>query len=1338
MRRSRIWTLASVCMLFLFSAVTATADTLFYDGFEGGTGNWTTSGTSLGVLNTFWGAYSLETDNSDTAVRAQSTVGYSNIRVQFQHQTSGLDAFPADYVHLEYSTNGGSSWSTSASWSSNFGWTWRSYTMPSGANDNANFRIRLRGQTNSNNDNGWWDEVVILGDPIQRTLTTNTSGSGSVSRNPNASTYAHGTVVTLTANPSSGWTFSNWSGDLSGSTNPQNITMNANKTVTAVFVDSTAPAAPTGLTATAGPALVELDWNDNSEPDLASYTVYRSTTSGSGYGSIASGVATSDYTDNTASVGVTYYYVVTAIDTNSNASANSNEDSATPTASSYTLSTSVNGTGTIDNTNPQATYAPNETTTLYAIPGSGQEFVSWTGTVATADNPIDITFTQNHTVTANFQAQTPPGPVLGTRVLLVGDSWTNIMWDDLTLSTVFTNMGFDGIDEEGSVTALGGTTAGWWADPGNLAVIQNELTSNPDVDMVHLSMGGNDMLAGQGSGGWYKGMGASAETTLLDNIQDDIQTVIDGILAVRPEAHIVICSYDYLNLQDTLNVPANALMWQNVGSPSARELNEAFIKLGDRQHELALAYGERVTYVNNWGLMHALHGYNEVFAAGRFAAPWGHPSYPWPKSMGANNGDDPIHLNADGFYELGLNLWLNFYRYLIDPAAGPLPEDADSWGAPPPANYANLFSDGFEDTGASTANWTLTGTTFATLNTLWGAISLETDNGDTAIRAQSTAGYENIRLTLALKTDGYDVIPADTFYVDYTTNFGSTWNTLNSWTTNFDWSIRQYLLPATADNNGLFGIRLRSATNSNGDNAFIDEVYIDGTPLPCTVRYLTPRLDGQGTIDVSTAPDYGNGWCDGTQISVTATPYDGWTFTGWSGAATGTTNPVTVTMDANKTLVATFEDSEGRAGLTPDQLDWMKLVSWGVDVDALSFTWPEADAGQRAELLAKANEAEANFQAYHMPYGQAGNAWYTDFTRTTVAKWETIGDSAYFLGLYLGGLANKYDVTGDSATLTEINEVLDTIDMLTKITGKDGYIARFAGLTSDPAYQAYYTGYGNGYDTGVAPWTSYTWLDYSSRDTYIGTAFGLGNVWAHVSDSATRAKCQTITERILDTLIDDGFNVISPNGPISNFTFGFMTIWQRLGITMNNAKYGSQYNYGSSFWWWEGTGGMDLKDMYQTEYFSTNLTVAEMYIVRLFETNTDKINKLDAKLLDAAESDGGITLNAYFSACFGATGFTARNVPRGNMQGALIDYQSGEKWLKATDQSANPAYFPHANAEQSVYALLMRDRPVEDWMWQRAANILEGGFDGIAWEWFALDQFVPYWMGRNSGLIPAP
>jgi subtilisin family serine protease len=98
--------------------------------------------------------------------------------------------------------------------------------------------------------------------------------------------------------------------------------------------DTTPPVAPSSLTASAGSGQVRLDWTNNSEIDLDSYNVYRSTTSGSGYAKINdASVTSSPYYDTTVINGTTYHYVVSAVDTSNNESANSNEASATPTAS---------------------------------------------------------------------------------------------------------------------------------------------------------------------------------------------------------------------------------------------------------------------------------------------------------------------------------------------------------------------------------------------------------------------------------------------------------------------------------------------------------------------------------------------------------------------------------------------------------------------------------------------------------------------------------------------------------------------------------------------------------------------------------------------------------------------------------------------------------------------------------------------------------------------------------------------------------------------------------------------------------------------------------------------
>ena len=72
---------------------------------------------------------------------------------------------------------------------------------------------------------------------VEYTLTTVTdgTGSGTVDLSPPGGSYTSGTVVTVTANPAAGSSFTSWSGDLSGSTNPASITMDGNRSVTATF-----------------------------------------------------------------------------------------------------------------------------------------------------------------------------------------------------------------------------------------------------------------------------------------------------------------------------------------------------------------------------------------------------------------------------------------------------------------------------------------------------------------------------------------------------------------------------------------------------------------------------------------------------------------------------------------------------------------------------------------------------------------------------------------------------------------------------------------------------------------------------------------------------------------------------------------------------------------------------------------------------------------------------------------------------------------------------------------------------------------------------------------------
>jgi hypothetical protein len=101
----------------------------------------------------------------------------------------------------------------------------------------------------------WTADVAGTTNPVtitmngNKTVTTNftqlnseapctlsiTTENGTVTKSPNKTTYTPGETVTLTATPNTGFGFDNWTGDITGATNPVTITLQGKKSVTANF-----------------------------------------------------------------------------------------------------------------------------------------------------------------------------------------------------------------------------------------------------------------------------------------------------------------------------------------------------------------------------------------------------------------------------------------------------------------------------------------------------------------------------------------------------------------------------------------------------------------------------------------------------------------------------------------------------------------------------------------------------------------------------------------------------------------------------------------------------------------------------------------------------------------------------------------------------------------------------------------------------------------------------------------------------------------------------------------------------------------------------------------------
>ena len=154
-----------------------------------------------------------------------------------------------------------------------------------------------------------------------------------------------------------------------------------------VQASTTAPSAPANLTAASGAGLISLDWDDNTEPNLATYYLYRNTTNTfATSATIWSGYA-SGRNDASVSPSTTYFYWVKAEDSLGNLS------SASTAASAQASAAGTSGA------NVAVVYLYQRATSTPSQPASTLTFTfatgvlsgslgSWSQTIPSGTNPI--------------------------------------------------------------------------------------------------------------------------------------------------------------------------------------------------------------------------------------------------------------------------------------------------------------------------------------------------------------------------------------------------------------------------------------------------------------------------------------------------------------------------------------------------------------------------------------------------------------------------------------------------------------------------------------------------------------------------------------------------------------------------------------------------------------------------------------------------------------------------------------------------------------------------------------------------------------------------------------
>ncbi len=659
---------------------------------------------------------------------------------------------------------------------------------------------------------------AIMAPTQQYTLTVNTAGSGTVTKNPDKASYNQSETVQLTATPAAGWSFSGWSGSLTGSANPATVTMDANKTITATFTQNQYSLSVNVV----GNGTV------TKNPDKATYT----------YGETVQLTATpsAGWTFSGWSGDLSGSANPATITVNGNKSV-----TATFAQIQYALTVNVVGSGTVAKVPDKTGYNQGESVQLTATPAAGWSFAGWSGALSGADNPATILMDGAKTVTATFTqnqyALTVDVNPAGSGTVSKNPDKPTYTYGETVQLTATPAEGFRFSGWSGGTTGSANpvtvsmdtsknVTATFTAIPTYSLVINTapggSVTKSPDQEFY--LEGSQVQLTAHPE----PGMNFSGWSGDLSGSDNPATITIDGNKTI---------SANFSANQYSLSITV-------AGSGSVTK----------NPDKTSYAYNEEVELT-------AISGQGWTFGG-------------WSGDLSGSSS--PITIKMDANKAVTATFTQDQYTLSVNVVgSGSVSKTPDK------ATYT--YGETVQLKATSQPGWSFTGWSGDAGGTS-NPVSITMDGNKTV-----TANFSELpKYTLSLTVVGNGSITRNPDKVSYYQGESVELSALPD----SGWAFAGW-------SGDLSGSASPQSLTMDGNKA------VTATFSEIPPEQYTLNLSVVGSGSVTKAPDQAT-YEEGTSVQLTATPQPGWSFTGWSGSLTGTDNPVTVVMDGNKSVTATF------------------------------------------------------------------------------------------------------------------------------------------------------------------------------------------------------------------------------------------------------------------------------------------------------------------------------------------------------------------------------------------------------------------------------------------------
>lgn len=261
------------------------------------------------------------------------------------------------------------------------------------------------------------------------------------------------------------------------------------------------------------------------------------------------------------------------------------------------------------------------------------------------------------------------------KIIIAGDSWAVFPCKYKSMETMIqsTHIAIQNDIRCKKTSKFGLKASGWKGSPQDQALV-DYLKNDLRIKYVYLSLGGNDLLAN-----WNANMTQADELTLTEKVYSDLQQIISGYVALRPDVKIILSGYDFGHLTGNRILSSLNKMYEKMSRPEPVRVNKALAAFSIFLSRIA--DNKSIFFIHHLGLAHYYDGGpKSAFGPRMTLAPSQISTLENPGAVGGNieypSSDkslvlwyklfhDGFHLNRKNFLNVMLHTYQNILVHIL-------------------------------------------------------------------------------------------------------------------------------------------------------------------------------------------------------------------------------------------------------------------------------------------------------------------------------------------------------------------------------------------------------------------------------------------------------------------------------------------------------------------------------------------------------------------------------------------------------------------------------------------------------------------------------------------------